>query len=164
MIGLEVEMAVSDNDYHILSGKKSIGRLLDGKNIKSKLFSKYPNLYMAELNLDLIDRLISSKEAFKSIPTNPFPSIERDLSFSIDKTVPYKDITDTIFSVSHGRLLKDISLFDLYEGDDIEVDKHSLALSFTFISDDRTLVDKEIDDIMDAIVSTLKDKYKIIQR
>ena len=72
----------------------------------------------------------------------------------------YDDIENSIRKVS-GTLLKDISLFDLYEGVGIEKNQHSLALSFTFKSEQRTLVDGDVDDIMKAIINTLKDKYNM---
>ncbi len=61
-------------------------------------------------------------------------------------------------------MLKDISLFDLYQGKNIEKGFHSLALSFLFSSSKRTLVDEEIDEIMNKIIKVLKEKYNIVQR
>ena len=124
---------------------------------------KYPGLFLAEFNLEYIDKIISDRSKQKATIPNPYPSVERDISFKIDKKITYKEISDTIKEVS-GELLKDISLFDLYEGKNIEEGHHSLALSFIFNSSTRTLVDKEVDSTMNKIIKTLKNKYNISQR
>ena len=128
-----------------------------------KLLEKNIGIYLATFNLDNISRLLLSKKREKAKVPAPYPGIERDISFIIDKKINYDDIENSIRKVS-GALLKDISLFDLYEGVGIEKNQHSLALSFTFKSEQRTLVDGDVDDIMKAIINTLKDKYNIVQR
>ena len=59
MIDIKVEFACHNNDIIISSGKKNIGRIVDTNNIKSKLFTKHQGLFLAEFNLDIIDKIIS---------------------------------------------------------------------------------------------------------
>ena len=124
--------------------------------VKNQLFRIQPDL-------DIINKILSSNDSIKALPPNPYPSVERDISFIIDKKVKYQEISSAITSVS-GDLLKDISLFDLYEGKNIDEGYHSLALSFTFSSNSRTLVDNEIDGIINKILKNLTEKYNISQR
>ena len=163
MIGVDIDFDNKNNAISVLCNKKTIGRILNTSDIGSKLFAKHEGLFLAEFNLDIIDKILSSSESIKAIPPNPYPSIERDISFVIDKDIKYQEISDTIISVS-GKLLKNISLFDLYEGKNINKGYHSLALSFLFNSDSRTLVDDEIDQVIDKIIKTLEEKYNIVQR
>lgn len=163
MLGLEIDFTNKNNDISISSSKKNIGRILNTSNIDSKLFTKHEGLFLAEFNLDTINSILSRGESIKALPVNPYPSIERDISFIIDRSIQYKEIADAINSVS-GELLKNISLFDLYEGKNIDKGFHSLALSFLFSSNTRTLIDDEVDEIMNKIIKVLKQKYNIVQR
>ena len=60
--------------------------------------------------------------------------------------------------------MKDISLFDLYVDKKIDDQKHSLSISLCFSSPERTLEDKEIDNLMEKVITGLKNKFDIIQR
>ena len=163
IIGLQLDFNNKNRDILISSNKKNIGRILNTNNIDSKLFTKYEGLFLAEFNLDIINKILSSDKHLKAVPPNPYPTIERDISFVIDKSVKYEDISKTITKVA-GELLKSISLFDLYEGKNIDKGCHSLALSFLFSSNVRTLVDEEIDKAMAQIIKALKQQYNIVQR
>ena len=162
-LGLGIEYKNKNNHLNIYSNGKSIGQIIDTDSLGIKLLEKNLGIYLATFNLDNISRLLLSKKREKAKVPAPYPGIERDISFIIDKKINYDDIENSIRKVS-GTLLKDISLFDLYEGVGIEKNQHSLALSFTFKSEQRTLVDGDVDDIMKAIINTLKDKYNIVQR
>ena len=162
-LGLNIEFKNKNNHLNIYSSGKSIGQIIDTASLKVKFLDKNVGIYLATFNLDNINRLLLSKKREKARIPAPYPGVERDISFIIDKKNNYEEIVDTIREVS-GTLLKDVSLFDLYEGKSIEKDQHSLALSFTFKSEERTLVDGDVDDIMKKIINTLKDKYNIVQR
>ena len=163
MISLNVDFNNKNSNISVLFNNKIIGRILNTSDIESKLFIKHEGLFLAEFNLDIINKILSSNDLIKASPPNPYPSVERDISFIIDKKVKYQEISSAITSVS-GDLLKDISLFDLYEGKSIDEGYHSLALSFTFSSNSRTLVDNEIDGIINKILKNLTKKYNISQR
>ena len=163
MIGLKINFEDKGYEIAILSGKKSFGRILNVSDINSKLFKKHKDLFLAEFNLDILDKIITSHKLKKAKTPNPYPSIERDISFVINKKYKYNEVVDEIRNVS-GNLLKDISLFDLYKGKGMDKNEHSFALSFLFNSDSRTLVDDEIDSIIEKIIKTLKNKFNIVQR
>lgn len=92
-------------------------------------------------------------------PYSGFPSIRRDLSFVIDRKIPYKEITGVLRREVSCEWLRDIKLFDLYEGKNIEEGKKSLALSFTFQSEKRTLKDEEVNLEMEKIVLVLQKHF-----
>jgi len=92
-----------------------------------------------------------------------FPSINRDISILINKSYSYVDI-ENLISLNGGKHLQSINLFDVYTDKKISSDKHSLLFSLKFGSNERTLKDKEVDKVINHILNSLKDKFKVIQR
>lgn len=83
---------------------------------------------------------------------NRFPSVTRDLALIIDKTVNFEMLNGIAFKTEK-ELLKQVSVFDVYEGKGVEDGKKSYALRFILQSDRKTLSDKEIDKAMERLVS-----------
>ena len=85
-----------------------------------------------------------------------FPAVKRDLSLTVERTVPVGGIESIIIEAG-GALLEDIKLFDVYEGDRIEAGLKSVAFSITLRAKDRTLSDEEINNTMDKIIAKLEE-------
>jgi len=140
--------------------------ILDGKKI-GIIGKVHPNItkkdiYVFEVNLDDLYGKTSKlkyKEAFK------YPSIQKDMAFILDKSIDVSEVIKTIKKASN-KTLQDISVFDVYEGENIDSSKKSVAFSLTFNGINRTLTDDEVMDvfnkIIDKVVSThnaeLRDK------
>jgi len=73
-----------------------------------------------------------------------------DLALLLDDTVQFKEVYNLAFQ-SEKKLLKDVDLFDVYEGDKLPEGKKSYALSFTLQDENKTLTDKQIDKIMNKL-------------
>jgi phenylalanyl-tRNA synthetase beta chain len=73
-----------------------------------------------------------------------FPSVKRDLSLVLDKVVSFESIKEVAYK-SENKLLKEVSLFDVYEGDKIEKGKVSYAIGLILQDESKTLTDKQID-------------------
>ena len=86
---------------------------------------------------------------------NKFPSVRRDLSLLISEDTQFKTISDICIKVDR-KTLKDVNLFDVYEGKGVEAGKKSYAVSFTFENANKTLTDKEVDKLMKKIISSLE--------
>jgi len=89
--------------------------------------------------------MISNKIKFTEIPK--YPEVRRDLALLVDESVTY----DSIYAIakqSEKNLLKDVNLFDVYEGSNLPEGKKSYALSFTIQDSSKTLTDAQIDKIM----------------
>ena len=86
-----------------------------------------------------------------------YPSTSRDLAFIVDKSVNAGDLERLIKS-SAGKSLKEIEIFDVYEGQGIDDDKKSLALSITWQSLKTTLKDSDIDNAVTKIVNSVKNE------
>jgi phenylalanyl-tRNA synthetase beta chain len=90
---------------------------------------------------------------FKEI--SKYPSVERDLALVVPKSMKYKEISERIDKLKLNRL-KGIKLFDVFESEKLGKDKKSLAVNFTFLDEEKTLTDKEIDTWMSKIMTTLE--------
>ena len=87
-----------------------------------------------------------------------YPSTSRDLAFIVDKSVNAGDL-ERIIKSSAGKSLKEIEIFDVYEGQGIDDDKKSLALSITWQSLKTTLKDSDIDNAVTKIVNSVKNEF-----
>ena len=88
-------------------------------------------------------------------PYSIFPPVLRDLCIIADGGLKQGEIMDTILSVNSGKLLRKVSLYDIYEPKN-EAGKKS----YTYRADDRTLTNEEVNKIQDKIVAELQKKHK----
>ncbi|WP_339250879.1 phenylalanine--tRNA ligase subunit beta [Sporosarcina sp. FSL W8-0480] len=97
--------------------------------------------YVMELNLEHILSVDTEELLYKPVPR--FPSISRDIALVVESGTS-AGVLETIIRQAGGKLLKDVKLFDLYEGDNVEEGKKSLAFSLTYFDPERTLTDEEV--------------------
>lgn len=109
--------------------------------------------YVLEVELDKILKYRKPIKKYKTLPK--YPAIEIDLSLVCDRELEVKNIEDIINSKGNG-LIKNIELFDIYTGDQIDKNKKSVSYRLIFRSDDKTLNDEEINPIVDDIIENLK--------
>ncbi|RDI50243.1 phenylalanine--tRNA ligase subunit beta [Flavobacterium glaciei] len=113
-----------------------------------KHFGIKQEVFYADFNWALILKLISTKIKYTEIPK--YPEVRRDLALLIDQNVSYDNIYK-IARQTEKALLKDINLFDVYEGANLPEGKKSYALSFTIQDNSKTLTDTQIDKIMSKL-------------
>ena len=87
-----------------------------------------------------------------------FPIVRRDLSLLISKEVTFAELAE-VARRAEKKLLKDVTLFDVYEGKNLPEGKKSYALTFSLQDTERTMSDKQIDAIMAKIQTSLKDTF-----
>lgn len=107
-------------------------------------------VYYAEIDVAAVNAL--RKTAVNYTPINPYPAVRRDLALVVDKNVTY-DMLEKIGYKYASKLLKQVNLFDVYEGSSIGDGKKSYALNFVLQSTDRTLTDEEINKVMNKLIS-----------
>ncbi len=113
-------------------------------------------VYYAELSWKhLMKETKKNKVTFTEI--SKFPAVKRDLALLIDKSVKFAEI-QKIASESDRKLLKEVTLFDVYEGKNLPAGKKSYAVSFYIQDETKTLNDKQIDAIMKKIQKNLEQK------
>lgn len=109
--------------------------------------------FVAELDLDYLIKLARPGQYnFQAIPK--FPPVLRDLAITIDECITFKQVLDLIRKEG-GRLLQDVSLFDVYVGQQIPKGKKSLAFSLTYRSEQKTLTDAEVNEVHQRIFQRL---------
>lgn len=121
-----------------------------------KTFGVKNAVFYAEFDWDVvIDLAVMNKINFKAIPKTQFA--RRDFSLLLDESVSFSEI-QAIARKADRKILKEIGLFDVYEGKNLEKGKKSYAVSFIFQDDEKTLKDKQIDAIMNKIRTNLEGK------
>ncbi|MEO8764079.1 MAG: phenylalanine--tRNA ligase subunit beta [Ginsengibacter sp.] len=119
------------------------------KTILEKSSIKQPVFYLS-VNWRLLVSLLQEKDiSFLEIPK--FPQVHRDLSIIVDKKTSYQSLEDSVTALHLTRLIS-IKLFDVFENEKIGVDKKSLAISFVFSDREKTLTDRETDEMMARII------------
>ena len=98
---------------------------------------------------------VMSKKSFKVKALPKFPAVKRDLSLLLDSKVTFGELYNLAFQ-SERKLLKEVALFDVYEGDKLPEDKKSYAVSFLIQDEEKTLNDKQIDKIMQKLQTTFE--------
>ncbi|MDF9829752.1 phenylalanine--tRNA ligase subunit beta [Parabacteroides sp. PF5-6] len=127
--------------------------------VQKKLCKKFDidtEVYFAELSWELLMKETRKhKVIFSEI--SKFPAVKRDLALLLDKNIPFAEIRK-IANESERKLLKDVTLFDVYEGKNLPAGKKSYAVSFYLQDEEKTLNDKQIDAIMKKIQTNLEQK------
>ena len=121
-----------------------------------KAFDIDNEVYYADLNWkELMKAIKNVKVNYTEI--SKFPAVKRDLALLLDKKVQFAEIEKIAYETEK-KLLKEVSLFDVYEGKNLEAGKKSYAVSFLLQDENQTLNDKMIDKIMSKLVKNLEDK------
>ena len=113
-------------------------------------------VYYADLNWKLLMKAIrNNKISYTEI--SKFPAVSRDLALLLDKGVEFAEIEKVAYSTEK-KLLKEVTLFDVYEGKNLEAGKKSYAVNFVLQDETKTLNDKQIDAIMNKLIANLQAK------
>ena len=155
------EKALIDNRFsdaiEIHCEEKTIAKL--GK-VESKLLKEFDieqEVFYAEIEIENCQQLREKENLkFRDIPK--FNKNRRDLALLVDKTISYADLYETA-KKTPSPFLKSINLFDVYEGKNLPENKKSYAMSFELLNEDKTLEEKEINQVMESLVSTFKKEF-----
>ena len=135
----------------VMLGKQCVGLL-------GQIHPQYgKGIVMAEMDFDML--IEAKKSKIKFVPVSKYPSVSRDLAFVLDRKVPVQKVVDTI--QRQGRLhkemiIRDVEVFDVYQGEHVAENEKSVALSITFQSDTHTLKDEEINEVFNAILEHIQ--------
>jgi len=129
--------------------------ILNKKLLKS--FDIDTHVYFAEFAWDTVVKL-SAKNSIRYTEIPKYPEVRRDLALLLDKDVKFGDIKDLAYK-SERKLLKKVSLFDIYEGEKLGANKKSYAISFVFQDEYKTLTDKQIDKIMNNFIRVFEKEF-----
>ncbi|MBC7535805.1 MAG: phenylalanine--tRNA ligase subunit beta [Ferruginibacter sp.] len=142
------------NGSVIKSANKILGYLGEVNEKMLKQFDiKFPVFY-ADLNWDMITAISSTGVEYREI--SKFPAVTRDLALVVDKNVSYNQIEGIALSCKIQEL-RSVHLFDVFESDKLGAGMKSMAVSFIFLDERKTLTDKEIDIFMQKIISSYEE-------
>ena len=121
-----------------------------------KAFDIDNEVYYADLNWkELMKAIKGNTVSYKEI--SKFPAVKRDLALLIDKSIQFAEIEKIAYETEK-KLLKNVELFDVYEGKNLEAGKKSYAVSFMLQDENATLNDKQIDKFMQKLIANLQKK------
>ncbi len=126
-----------------------------------KHFDIKQEVLFADFNWQAVHKLVSNKVKFAEIAK--YPEMRRDLALLLDKDVMFENVY-RVAKLTEKSLLKNINLFDVYEGDKLPEGKKSYAVSFVMQDNSKTLTDVQIDKVMSKIMSNLETELGAIQR
>jgi phenylalanyl-tRNA synthetase beta chain len=118
-------------------------------------------LYVASLNLDRLFRVAGPTVAFRDLVT--YPPAEQDLAVIVDGGVPAAEVVATAREAG-GKLVAEVRVFDVYEGEQVPAGKRSLALRVLMRSAERTLNEKDIASVRAKIVGALEREFGAVLR
>tara|TARA_Y100000590_G_scaffold22603_1_gene26052 strand:+ start:1459 stop:3861 length:2403 start_codon:yes stop_codon:yes gene_type:complete len=136
-------------------GKSVVGFFGEINPIALNLFKIKNTVCGFEIFLDLLGKFKSKKDNIKSFDNNPFQAVERDFAFIIDKSIKGEKIINCIKNTERA-LIKDIRIFDIFEGQNIPSDKKSVAIRIILQPKDKTFTDKDIENISNKIIANVK--------
>ncbi len=156
------EQALENDVYseaiQILDGKKVVATYGKLKNALSAKFDLDKPVFYAEVNMDKVYKTILQRQKnapirFVEIPK--FPEVKRDLALLVDKAVTYSQIEQLAYRTEK-KLLRSVSLFDVYEGKNLPEGKKSYAVSFMLQDETKTMNDKQVDHIMQQLIGVFQ--------
>ncbi len=162
-IGMPLGMLVSektDNDVFStgMTLKNRSGKILVEMGVVSKKIQKMADIdrevFFADINWTQTTNAVKKAAVhFTEVPK--YPSVSRDLALLLDKKVEFAEV-EKVARQTEKKFLKRVELFDVYEGDNLPEGKKSYAVNFILQDSEKTMGDKQIDSIMNKLISNLK--------
>ena len=127
-----------------------------------KAFDIDQEVYYADLDWNA---LLKQNKQYKAVITDlpKYPEVKRDFALLVDRSVEFADLARAAFSVEK-KLLKNVFLFDVYEGKNLEAGKKSYALSFILQDPNNTLKDTQIEAVMERLKKTFETQFNATLR
>ena len=127
-----------------------------------KIFDIDQEVFYADLDWN---QLLKQNKQYKAVINDlpKYPEVKRDFALLVDKSVEFADLARAAFGTEK-KLLKNVYLFDVYEGKNLEAGKKSYALSFILQDAENTLKDTQIENIMNRLKATFEEKFNATLR
>lgn len=145
--------------YGIKNRSQDMGVLMEVSSKHLQLFDIKQPVYFIDLYYSAILQVMEKQKIVYS-EISKFPAVQRDLAMVADKALSFGDIQKSIKKLQLSRL-QEVRLFDIFESDKLGEGKKSMAINFTFADEEKTLVDKEIDEMMNSIMKTFEQELQV---
>lgn len=143
------------------NGKVELGIMGQIHPEVSERYNIDSEVYCAEFSFDAILRFASKEISYKPLPK--YPSMVRDMAVVIDRELLVGNLIDVIKNYQ-ADIVENVTIFDIYEGEQIDEDKKSVALSITYRHNERTLTDEETTKVHNEILELLGREFNAILR
>ncbi len=141
----------------IMSSDKTIARIGKVSAELLKTFDIEQDCFYAEIEVEIANQL-RLKDNFKFVDIPKFNIVRRDLALLVDKAVSYAELYSAA-QKNKSPYLRAINLFDVYEGKNLPEGKKSYAMSFELLNEEKTLEDKDINEVMNALIKTFEKDF-----
>ena len=122
-----------------------------------KRFGIKQQVFAAEISWDVLFQLVKrQKVLFREMPK--FPEVKRDLALLLDEGVNFSDLRKSAFRTEK-RILKSVTLFDVYRGEKIPEGKKQYAISFVLQDPEKTLTDKYVEETMSKLLKNFEGNF-----
>ncbi len=153
----ELQFQPSANDAAVLElyvGKQKLGIVTEVDKKKTAAFDIKQTVVFVEIDYLLLTQLVAQQKiTYKEV--NKFPTMQRDLALVVNRNTTYGMIEAVVKKLNIPRL-SGLRLFDVFESDKLGEGKKSMAISFTFTDEEKTLTDKEADSMVAKLVQALE--------
>ena len=157
------KLQVPKLDNHIIyklnlpSGQGGNQVIAGAGQVKKLILDKFgirQPVFFASLNWAVLSEL-AAKQTKAVIEISKYPAVQRDIAMIVAKDLAWEEVQQTVQKIKLNKL-QDIKLFDIFESDKLGAGKKSVAVNFTFLDEEKTLTDKEIDGWMSKIMTSLE--------
>jgi len=154
-----IENSILEDGIDLVTGKFKTATLGWISDKTKKEFDLKQAVFIADIDWDaLLGSTIMNKVKFTEIPKTQI--VRRDFSLLMDKNISFSQLEEIAFQVDR-KLLRNVHLFDVYEGKNLEEGKKSYALSYSFQDKENTLKDEQVDAIMNKIREQYETKLMV---
>jgi phenylalanyl-tRNA synthetase beta chain len=152
----DIHFAKTDNvaSLAIYNGKKIIGTVTQVAAAKLKTFDIKQPVYFIDINyISLLHQVEKKKIVYKEV--TKFPSVQRDVAVIVNSSTTF-DMLEMAVQKAKLNKLTNMRLFDVFESDKLGAGKKSMAINFTFLDEEKTLVDKEVDAMINKLIQNFE--------
>ncbi len=149
---------LDDNTLQYSFKKTILGTVSEISSSLKKVYDIDQNVFVAEFNINAIQKVQKNRPAFKFTPVPKFPAFEFDFAVVVNQDIDAGSMMKVIKNKA-GNTLKNIDIFDVYEGKSIGEGSKSIAFRLNFIDPNKTLNVKDVEPIIQRVLKTLEKQF-----
>jgi phenylalanyl-tRNA synthetase beta chain len=150
----DISFEKTETGLDIYKGKQKLGTLNEVSKTKLNQFDIKQTVLYIDFDFAALLKIVEQhKVVYKEVAK--FPAVQRDLALIVDSTVQYHAI-ESIVAKQKNTKLQTARLFDVFESDKLGAGKKSMAVNFTFLDEEKTLTDKEIEGMMNKLIQSFE--------
>jgi phenylalanyl-tRNA synthetase beta chain len=143
-----------NNIIHLTHSKNTVSTIQQVSKKRLQEFDIKQEVFFIDISYDVLLKLFErNKITYKEI--TKYPAVTRDLAMVVSRDTTYESLESTARKLKLSKL-QHIRLFDVFESDKLGKDKKSLAVSFTFMDDEKTMTDKEVDGMVNKLIQSFE--------